>query len=274
MMNDKKKVIFLDMDGTTLDDNRHIPKENLNALENVTKAGHEVVITTGRATPSAKFLLETYGLDKIGCRYIISFNGGEIYDYEKDELLYSKILPEDVILALVQKAKEFGIYIQAYDKYKILSEQEDENLVQYVGKTKMEYEIVADLAQATKGKTCKMLAIDLYSQERLEQFAKEIEASFSDKIDVYFSSREYLEIMPKGVSKGNALLSFCEKFGISAENSIAVGDESNDVSMICKAGIGCAVANAIEEAKLVADYITKRDNNHCAVCEVIEKFML
>lgn len=272
-MSNKKKAIFLDMDGTTLDDNREISKENLDALKKTIEAGHEVVVTTGRATPSAKYLLETYGLDKINCRYLISFNGGEMYDYKTDEVLYSKIIPPETIGALNQKAKELGIYIQAYDKYKVLTEIEDERLANYIGKTQMEYEIVADLEKATMGKTCKMLAIDLYHREVLEQFAKEIEVLFGDKIDVYFSSREYLEIMPKGVSKGNALCSFCEKTGVFIENTIAVGDEHNDISMISKAGVGCAVANAIEETKLAANYVTERDNNHSAIAEVVEKFI-
>lgn len=273
-MNSKKKAIFLDMDGTTLDDDKKISKENLDALKRMMEAGDEVVITTGRATPSAKYLLKTHGLDKINCRYILSFNGGEMYDCKKEEVVFSKQLSSKVIYGLNQKAKELGIYIQAYDESKILTEKDDECLANYVEKSQMQYEIVKDLSEAAMGKTCKMLAIDLNNIEALEQFAKEIEHLFGDEVDAYFSSREYLEIVPKGVCKGNALVIFCEKFGISMENTIAVGDESNDISMIRRAGVGCAVANAIEEVKLAADYITERDNNHSAVCEVIEKFVL
>jgi hypothetical protein len=53
-----------------------------------------------------------------------------------------------------------------------------------------------------------------------------------------------------------------------------VGDEKNDVSMIQAAKIGVAVSNAVEEAKEAADYITENDNNHDAVAEVIERFVL
>lgn len=55
-----KKILFLDMDGTTLDDKKRISKENLEALRRVTEAGHEVVITTGRTDSSAGYLRKSY----------------------------------------------------------------------------------------------------------------------------------------------------------------------------------------------------------------------
>ena len=58
------------------------------------------------------------------------------------------------------------------------------------------------------------------------------------------------------------------------DSTIAVGDEQNDISMIQEAHIGIAVKNAIPEAKAVADYVTENDNNHDAIAEVIEKFVL
>ena len=46
----EKKALFLDMDGTTLNDQVEIPKENLEAMKAALKAGHEIVVTTGRPT--------------------------------------------------------------------------------------------------------------------------------------------------------------------------------------------------------------------------------
>ncbi len=75
------------------------------------------------------------------------------------------------------------------------------------------------------------------------------------------------------MDKGAAVLQLCRILGISPEQAVAVGDESNDISMIKEAGIGVAVKNAVSAAKEAADYITQNDNNHDAVAEVIEKFM-
>ncbi len=90
---------------------------------------------------------------------------------------------------------------------------------------------------------------------------------------MYFSCREYLEMVAEGVNKGSALLRFCGLMDIPVRNTIAAGDECNDLSMIQAAGTGCAVANAQEEVKAAADCVTRNDNNHSAVAEIVEKFI-
>lgn len=76
------------------------------------------------------------------------------------------------------------------------------------------------------------------------------------------------------MEKGEALKAFCKRLEIPIANSLAAGDENNDISMIKAAGTGCAVANARPEVKAAADYVTLADNNQGAVREIIEKFML
>ena len=90
---ENKKAIFLDMDGTTLDDNKQMSEENLEALRLAAEAGHEVVITTGRTDSSAGYLRKRYGLDRIGCRYMIVYNGAAILDCETGKRLYSRTIP-------------------------------------------------------------------------------------------------------------------------------------------------------------------------------------
>ena len=121
---------------------------------------------------------------------------------------------------------------------------------------------------------CKLLAVDLKDQEKLEDFRKAMQDKFEGKLDLFFSNRQYLEIVPCGVSKGSALEAFCAKMGIPIANSVSAGDENNDISMIKSAGIGCAVANARPEVKAAADYVTERDNNQAAIAEIIKKFMM
>ena len=53
-------------------------------------------------------------------------------------------------------------------------------------------------------------------------------------------------------------------------NTVAVGDYHNDVSMLQAAGMGYAVANAVEEAKAVADRITVSNNEH-AIARIVEE---
>ena len=61
--------------------------------------------------------------------------------------------------------------------------------------------------------------------------------------------------------------------GLKQEDVICCGDGYNDVTMVAYAGIGVAMANAREEVKAVADYIT-RSNDEDGLVDVIDKFIL
>ena len=90
------KMIFLDMDGTLLDDDKNLPKVNREAIDAALEAGHKVLICTGRPLSSAIKLLPVFGLDKPGC-YAITFNGGLIYDAGAKKSIYKKTLPLDQV---------------------------------------------------------------------------------------------------------------------------------------------------------------------------------
>ena len=269
-----KKVLFLDMDGTTLDDEKQISEENMEALKRVTEAGHEIVIATGRTESSAGHVRKYYGLDQIGCRYMIVYNGAAILDCETGECLYSRKLSMEYVKELIDAARRADIYIHTYAGNYVLTERRDENLAVYLKRTSLEAQVVPDMKQALKEPPYKMLAVDIQGPDRLQVFLKAQSAWAEGKVDMYFSCREYLEMVSEGVSKGAALLRFCELMDIPVRNAIAAGDEGNDLSMIKAAGVGCAVANAQEEVKAVADYVTQNDNNHSAIAEIVERFVL
>ena len=156
----------------------------------------------------------------------------------------------------------------------MLSGQDCEEYRSYVKRLRMEGRLVSDLEESIEKEACKLLAVDLKDHEKLEDFRKAMQDKFEGKLDLFFSNRQYLEIVPCGVSKGSALEAFCAKMGIPIANSVSAGDENNDISMIKSAGIGCAVANARPEVKAAADYVTERDNNQAAIAEIIKKFMM
>lgn len=90
----------------------------------------------------------------------------------------------------------------------------------------------------------------------------------------FFSTENFLEIVPDGVSKGVAVKWLCEYLDIPLENSVAAGDAPNDVEMLQAACVGAVMKNAYEGMDRYATYVTERDNNHDGVAEIIEKFIL
>lgn len=271
----KKKILFLDLDGTLLNDAKQITQGNRDALQKALDAGHKVVIATGRATASAVKQNLQLGLTGPGC-YIIAYNGGMILDSHSGQILFQKLLPGALAFQIMQLAKAQGVHIQTYDAEGVLLESwaVNEKLEHYCNGSKLPYRAVEDLAEELKQDVPKVLAIDLCDRKPMETLSETVMQKFGQWVDCYFSCAEYLEIVPKGVNKGNAITWMCRKLGIDIADSIACGDADNDLAMIRTAGIGVAMANGTDEAKAAANYITEQDNNHDGIAEVVEKFLL
>lgn len=271
----RKKILFLDLDGTLLNDAKQITQGNREALRKALEAGHKVVIATGRAMASAVKQNLQLGLTEPGC-YIIAYNGGMILDSHTGQIIFQKMLPGDLAFRIMQIAREQGVHIQTYDAEGVVLESwaVDAGLEHYCNGSKLPYRVVEDLAEELRQDVPKVLAIDLHDRRPMEALSETVMQAFGQQVDCYFSCGEYLEIVPKGVNKGNAIAWMCQNLGVAIADSIACGDADNDLAMIRTAGIGVAMANGTDEAKAAADYVTEQDNNHDGIAEVVEKFLL
>jgi hydroxymethylpyrimidine pyrophosphatase-like HAD family hydrolase len=94
----------------------------------------------------------------------------------------------------------------------------------------------------------------------IERFAKHlpedlyIEMSSGDNVSLGL-------VMNRKATKWNAVQAVSEHFNIPTADIVAFGDDYNDVEMLRGCGIGVAVANAINEAKSVADHICDTNEN-------------
>ena len=100
------------------------------------------------------------------------------------------------------------------------------------------------------------------------------ELDVHDEIDMFLSSGRYMEINPKGINKGYALKWLCNYLNIDIKESIAIGDNYNDIAMIKEAGLGACVSSSEDDIKKISNYICKKDYFEGAVAEVIDKFIL
>lgn len=274
-MNKTTKMIFLDLDGTLMDDKKLIPESNLSAIREALQEGHKVILCTGRPLCSAKNLFPMLNMEQEGC-YAITFNGGLIYDIYNKKTLFKKTLPLEYARYIFKKAEEHQIYMQTYSDDEILCHKDMKEGQDYSTRLKIERAIVPDVFEALGDKEpCKTLAIaDGYNHKLLEEFRTVFADWAPGKVDIFFSCYEYLEFVPVGISKGAAIRFLADYLNIPIENTIAVGDAENDIPMIEAAGLGVAMKNASDDIKHYADYITELDNNQGGVGEVIRKFML
>ncbi|MBP0968884.1 MAG: HAD family phosphatase [Oscillospiraceae bacterium] len=270
----KRKALFLDLDGTLLTDDKMIPQGNRDAIDEMLRQGHSVIIATGRPLSSAVLQAERLGLTSRGC-YIIAFNGGVLYDTFERRVIYRSTIPLDFVRKAFAEANRRGIHIQTYRDDRVIVEPAgDDGIVrQYCSRMLVEEEVIPDIALLDE-EPVKMLIIDPDDTGPLHSFREWIGTWADGVLDTFFSSSEYVEIVSKGLNKGNALLQMADILGIDRSDTVAAGDAANDISMIEAAGLGCVMCNGTDDVKSVADYVTERDNNNCGVAEIIGKFIL
>lgn len=112
--------------------------------------------------------------------------------------------------------------------------------------------------------------VDIEYLRVLESKIKNITEGFCS---VSFSSNRYIEFNSLGVDKGQGLINLAKTLNIYIKDTIAVGDNFNDMAMLKVAGLSVAANNAVDEVKKACDYTTKADNDEGVVAELIEKFI-
>lgn len=269
----KTKIFFTDLDGTLLDDQKQITPGNQKAIDLALAHGHKIVISTGRPLVSARVLAQRLGLTKEGC-YAITFNGGQIFDMYHQKTIYGKPISRELVDPLFQKAHDMDLHIQTYSSTHILSEHETTALKKYAQSTELSYQIVDKIGNAMTDDPYKLIAVDFDDHQKLVDYQKNVLSRYAGILDSFFSNDCYLEIVPSGISKGFAVNWMCDFLGIPLENSVAAGDAQNDIAMLEAAHVGAVMCNAFPGIADHGNYITKLDNNHDGVAEIIHHFIL
>jgi len=271
-----RKALFLDLDGTLLNDQKLVTPGNRRAVERCLAQGCQVVVTSGRPLKSALLQAERLGLAGQGC-FVIAYNGAVIYDCGQRREVFRKTLQMQDLFQVFDEAARRRIYIQTYDGTDtvVMERRNDpETARRYCSLIDLDFRVVEDVRRDLSVPPVKALMIDFQNRGPLEEMQQWIHLYMKDTVDCFFSSRYYLEVVSKGMNKGFAVRELCGILSIPIENTVAAGDEANDISMLQAAGTGVAMRNAVPEAKSVASYVTERDNNHDGIAEVIERFLL
>ena len=87
------------------------------------------------------------------------------------------------------------------------------------------------------------------------------------------STANNLEFIDQRASKGNALLALAELLSVDPSETMAIGDQENDRSMLEVAGVSVAMGNAIPSIKAIAEFETVT-NNDSGVAHALKKYVL
>ena len=271
------KLICFDLDGTFLDEKKNIPPENMAALEAAAKRGAHIVPATGRIYKGIPEELRTAGF----ARYFITANGAYVYDAKEDRAAVRAEISAERAVEFYEYADTLGILYDCYqDNWGYMTAPMLAEAAEKIPDPDIRKLIVnlrtpvPELKAYLREKGTGVQKLQLYFDD-MELRARELQALPERFPDLRFSTSVpfNIEINTANATKGHALLSLCELLGIDPAESMALGDGTNDLSMIQKAGVGVAMANADPIVRESADYVTA-SCNEAGFAKAVEKFAL
>ena len=283
------KLIASDMDGTLLNHNHKIPKENVELINYAKNQGIEFVVATGRAYYEA---LPALNEENINCD-VISFNGGIVYDKNGNIISITPMLPKDLYYT-IEILKSFDISYQLYTKNTIYTKSIETDINAYIDLIRsngydpdVEHLRAEAQQKLDVGYITEVENIELYLNEKenppikiiaisndiskLENAAKLLSENTS--ISVTSSGANNIEIMHKNATKGEALKEIAKIYGINLENAVAIGDNLNDQAMLDIVGYSVAMKNGNTILKEQAKYVTEKTNSEGGVADTIFKLI-
>ncbi len=268
-MNRSYKLLALDLDGTLLDDHRHLPEKNIAALREAAALGACIMPATGRPFCAAAWVFETLGLSE---GLVLSQAGALVSRYPSGETVFSRTLDRDFSRDLAEFCAEHSLYfhIMIGPDYCCLPgasgpEKERSQGTFGVPPIVLPFE---EFCALTAGKAD--VPTPLGQAERVAALLKE---RFGSRAEIQISGPGMVDVIPPGTDKGRALLAAAQALGLSSEETAAFGDSGTDLPMIAAAGLGVCMENGFEQVKAAADVVAPA-NNDAGVAWAVEKYVL
>lgn len=279
------KCIASDMDGTLLNSKQEVSEKNLEAIQKALNSGVEVVIATGRSYEEAMSVLQESGLQLP----IICANGAEIRTKE-GEIVKAHPLDHKIAKQAAEVLNQVGIYYEIYTSEGTYTVDYDKGVdiiidIFTTANPELSRELVEEEAQHRYDKGL-IHIVDSYEPilngektiykllvfHKDHSFLDEVEEKLKqiDNLEVTSSAFGNLELMNTQAQKGIALAEFVEERGIALQDTMAVGDNYNDLSMFRVVGRSVAMGNANEDIKEQCTHVTLR-NDESGVGEAILK---
>ncbi len=271
-------MILSDLDGTLLGHDRQISSYTEQILTQAAGRGVIIVPATGRFYGAIPHSLRRLPF----IRYAILMNGAQVYDCAEQKALYRAELPVQLagrifaLLSTLPATMDCFVddscgYMDARYYSHVEEWVSDINARQIILETRQPVE---NLPQhiLNLGKPVQKIQTFFKDIALRDRMMETLAAEFPD-ISVACSLPGNIEITHRRATKGEALRFLCGHLNIDPAQVMAFGDERNDCAMLELAGVGAAMANAVPQAKAVANIVIGAFWED-AVARTIEKAVL
>lgn len=258
-----KYLIAIDSDGTIRRSDGSISNRTKKVIKNIINNDNIVVICTARPRYHTLKISEDIGINY----YLISSNGTEVYDNINKKIVYIEYLPKDICESIYYDAINKNIRVIFVSDNKEYATQFVRNNSQVL----LNEENITELLD----KNIKQIMIIGKNKKKIREYQKVVENKY--KINIIETNEKngkevWFSIISNQASKGIALKKLAEHLNISIENTIAIGNDLNDVSMFEIAGLSVAVSNAKDNIKNIVDHITL-SNDEDGVASFLESLL-
>ena len=226
-MNNKYEIVFIDIDGTLVNDEKIVPEENIEIIRKLKENGIEVVLASGRPYHS----IEKYSKQVGAVPYIIGSNGGIVANFVDDKKIFSTSIKKERAIEILKLIKKNNIYCTITISGNLIVEDEQYSITR---ENRNELVLVTSLEEyleTNDGSVIKFSLID-EGKDKLNEMRKEIIDKFNievTEIDEFMIQKKYrkaennyklpyiMDIMPEGISKAKAIYELCKYWGILAD---------------------------------------------------------
>lgn len=261
-----KKLIALDLDGTTLNNDSLISAKTAETIRAATDQGYIVSIVTGRPNR----LSENFYDDLKLTTPMINFNGNlGILPHQQWNREYQYTIDKEIVTELLAKSKPLGLSLIAVEgRNMFLANQGLSSGFGFFPST-----LATNQVLSRKSLKENPISITVQVEPELKQGLIDfVEHQFGDEVEVspWGGPNPIVEIATKGVHKSTGLKFLADYYGILQKDIIAFGDEGNDLTMMQYAGTGVAMKNAIDKIKGQADEVTEFTNDEDGVAHYLQ----
>jgi hypothetical protein len=273
------RLLAIDLDGTLLDSQHGLPPRTRAALHAAHERGLKIVLCTGRSFTETRPILDDIGLDLDAT---ITVGGALLTDIARGETIASTAIAP----ALAQESTQWFLQrgyvvlwlgdasVAGFDGYVIDGPRRHPAIDRWIETTPCQMRCVV----ATPADDQAPLRITVVDDiDVLDDVSTAFQRVFERRltynvINVPMYGFTVLEAFAASVDKWVGITQLCQRWGIDPRQTVAIGDDVNDLPMIRNAGLGAAVANAKPAVKSAARQVVA-SNEQCGVAELIEKLL-
>lgn len=240
------KLIVSDIDGTLLEDGgNQINPELFSVILKLREQGIQFAAASGRQWPSIESVFEPIK-EKI---FYLADNGAYVGCHGRN--LFLNTIDTELIRKMILDIRAAGLDVMINGPDVVYLETRDQEFVQWlVDGYKFRVCQVEDLMEVED----QFIKISAYKKSGIEEATKELRDVYGSQLKMTISGDMWMDCMAAGVNKGEAVRLLQESLDIRPEETMAFGDQLNDLEMLNQVYYSFAIGNAREEIKQAARF--------------------